>query len=114
VTVGQSPKGGDWTLSLRHWWRIPEGSATTTTRKSRNYIGRGDLQTGPRWGGQKLSVMMRHSLRSGRDTTARCRSTTPSTRPVRGNLQWFYGYFKHDRHNPGPDYTAWAYRCEWY
>ncbi|MDD2665310.1 MAG: phospholipase A [Dechloromonas sp.] len=94
VMLSANLERGDWTLSLRPWWRIPEGGGNDDNPDIANYLGRGDLQLVRRWGGQQLSVMLRHSLRSGRDSRGALQVdyAFPIAGQLRGHLQWFSGY----------------------
>lgn len=94
IMLSANLERGDWTLSLRPWWRIPEGGGNDDNPDIANYLGRGDLQLVRRWGGQQLSVMLRHSLRSGRDSHGALQVdyAFPIAGQLRGHLQWFSGY----------------------
>jgi phospholipase A1/A2 len=83
----------DWTLTLRPWWRIPEGSNNDNPDISR-YVGRADLHLVKRWGEQQFSVMLRHSLQSGSNShgAVRLDYAFPIAGELRGHLQWFSGY----------------------
>lgn len=94
VMLSANLERGDWTLSLRPWWRIPEGGGNDDNPDIANYLGRGDLLLVRRWGGQQLSAMLRHSLRSGRDSRGALQVdyAFPIIGQLRGHLQWFSGY----------------------
>lgn len=83
----------DWTLTLRPWWRIPEGSNDDNPDISR-YVGRADLHLVKRWGEQQFSVMLRHSLQGGSNShgAVRLDYAFPIAGQLRGHLQWFSGY----------------------
>ena len=84
----------DWTLSLRPWWRIPEGAAQDDNPDISNYLGRADMHLVRRWGNHQFSLMLRHSLRSGRDSHGAMQLdyAFPIAGEMRGHLQWFSGY----------------------
>jgi phospholipase A1 len=83
----------DWTLTLRPWWRIPEGSEDDNPDIS-NYLGRADIHLLRRWGGQQLSLLLRHSLRLGGNShgAVQLDYAFPIAGQLRGHLQWFSGY----------------------
>lgn len=86
---------GDWTLSLRPWWRLPESAANDDNPDIADYLGRGDLQLIRRWGGgHQLSLTARHSLRTGDNSHGALRLdyAFPIVGDLRGHLQWFSGY----------------------
>lgn len=84
----------DWTLTLRPWWRIREDDEQDDNPDIADYLGRADLHLLRRWGGQQLSVLLRHSLRSGANNhgAVQLDYAFPIAGDLRGHLQWFSGY----------------------
>ena len=85
---------GDWSLTVRPWWRIPENRSDDDNPDIADYMGRGDLHLLRRWGDHQFSVMLRHSLRGGADNHAAVQLdyAFPIAGELRGHLQWFSGY----------------------
>lgn len=54
-----------WTVMLRPWWRISESRTNDDNPDISDYMGRADLRVVHEWNDQELSVLLRHSLRSG-------------------------------------------------
>ncbi|MDD2884995.1 MAG: phospholipase A [Dechloromonas sp.] len=84
----------EWTVTFRPWWRIPESRDQDDNPDIANYLGRGDLQVIRHFGDQELSVMLRHSLRSGGNShgAVQLDYAFPLAGKLRGHLQWFSGY----------------------
>ena len=55
----------NWMMMVRPWWRIPESSRTDDNRDIEDYMGRADLLLVRKSEGHELSLLARHSLRSG-------------------------------------------------
>ena len=85
---------GDWTLSLRPWWRLPESANKDDNPDIANYLGRADLNLVRRWGNHQFSLLLRHSLRTGENSrgAAQLDYAFPIAGELRGHLQWFSGY----------------------
>lgn len=84
----------DWALTLRPWWRIPDGRNEDENPGIEDYVGRGDATLVRRWKGHEFAVMGRHSLRSGEHSRGAMQFDWgfPITRSFRGHLQVFDGY----------------------
>ena len=83
----------NWALTLRPWWRIPDG-AEDENPGIENYIGRGDATLVYTRGGHEFALMARHSLRSGDESRGAVSLDWgfPLTKTLRGHLQVFDGY----------------------
>jgi len=83
----------DWSLVLRPWYRIPEGS-NDDNPDIEDYMGRGDLTVVHVAGDNQFSLMARHSLRGGDRSHGALQFDWgfPITRQLRGHLQIFDGY----------------------
>lgn len=94
VMLSTALESGEWTLSLRPWWRIPESGGNDDNPDISNYLGRADLQLVRSWGKQQFAVTLRHSLRTGRDNHGALQLdyAFPIAGELRGHLQWFSGY----------------------
>lgn len=85
----------NWTLTVRPWWRIPEGQRQDDNPDITDYVGRADVQLirlAP--GGHQFSVLLRHSLRGGDNNRGAVQFdyAFPIAGDLRGHVQWFSGY----------------------
>jgi phospholipase A1/A2 len=55
----------NWMMMVRPWWRIPESRRTDDNPDVEDFMGRADLLLVRKSEGHELSMMVRHSLRSG-------------------------------------------------
>ncbi len=84
----------NWMMMVRPWWRIPESSRTDDNPDIEDFVGRGDLLLVRKSEGHELSLMLRHSLRSG----SRSRGAVqidyafPITSYLKAYAQIFSGY----------------------
>ncbi|MCX7219114.1 MAG: phospholipase A [Burkholderiales bacterium] len=85
---------GDWSLSLRPWWRIKEAAADDDNPGIENYIGRGELLITRAMGHHVLTLRGRHSLKGGAESrgSAQLDWAFPIGSGVHGYLQLFTGY----------------------
>ena len=83
----------NWALTLRPWWRVPDGSEDDNP-DIENYMGRGDLTLVHTRGGHELALMARHSLRGGEHSRGALQFDWgfPINRTLRGHVQVFDGY----------------------
>lgn len=84
-----------WALNLRPWIRIPERGHGDDNPDIADYMGRGDATLVRTFGnGQQLSLMLRHSLRSGDRAHGAVQFdwAFPLHDTFRGHLQVFDGY----------------------
>ncbi|MDN5924948.1 MAG: phospholipase A [Xanthomonadales bacterium] len=83
-----------WTVMFRPWWRISENRADDDNPDISDYMGRADLRVVHEWDGQELSVLLRHSLRSGSRSHGAVQLdwAFPIKDHLRGHLQFFDGY----------------------
>jgi phospholipase A1/A2 len=94
VIAGIALEKGDWTATLRPWWRIPEAGEQDDNPDISNYLGRADLQIVRIWGKQQFSLLLRHSLQGGSNNHGALQLdyAFPLSGSLRGHLQWFSGY----------------------
>lgn len=84
----------NWVIMLRPWYRIPETKSNDDNPDINNYIGRGDLQITRKWNNQEFSLMLRHSLKGGKNShgAAQLDWSFPINNNLRGFAQVFDGY----------------------
>ena len=84
----------NWALTLRPWWRIKEDAADDNNRDIEDFMGRGDATLTWNKDGHELSLMARHSLRSGDRSHGALQLDYgfPISRQLRGHVQVFDGY----------------------
>ena len=84
----------DWALTVRPWWRIPDGEHEDENPGIEDYVGRADATLVRRWNGHEFALMARHSLRAGEDGHGALQFDWgfPISRSFRGHLQVFDGY----------------------
>ncbi|NVO07473.1 MAG: phospholipase A [Rhodoferax sp.] len=85
---------GDWTLSLRPWWRVREAGEVDDNPDIEDFIGRGELLLGRKIGQHLLTLQARHSLRAGDAArgSLQLEWSFPLANGVRGYLQAFSGH----------------------
>jgi len=81
-------------LMVRPWWRIPESSRTDDNPDIEDFVGRGDLLLVRKSEGHELSLMLRHSLRSGSRShgAVQLDYAFPITSYLKAYAQVFSGY----------------------
>ena len=84
----------DWALTLRPWWRIPDGEHEDENPGIEDYVGRGDLLLVHRRGRNEFALAARHSLRGGDASRGAVQFDWgfPITDVLRGHVQVFDGY----------------------
>lgn len=84
----------DWAVTIRPWWRIPDGRNEDENPGIENFIGRGDVTLVRRWNEHEFALMARHSLRRGDNSRGAVQFDWgfPISRTLRGHLQVFDGY----------------------
>jgi phospholipase A1 len=94
LMLSTSLEYGNWTATLRPWWRLPESASKDDNPDISNYMGRADLQLVRTVGDHQLSLLLRHSLRTGENNrgAAQLDYAFPIAGDLRGHLQWFSGY----------------------
>lgn len=85
---------GDWSLSLRPWWRIKEAAGADDNPGIENYIGRGELLLTRKTGEHIFTFQGRHSLRSGKESrgSVQLEWAFPLVAGLHGYAQVFSGY----------------------
>ncbi|WP_201315549.1 phospholipase A [Dyella sp. EPa41] len=81
-----------WTVTIRPWWRVPEGGKDDNNPDISNYMGRADMQIIHEWRGQEFGLMLRHSLRGGSESHGAAQLTWAF--PIAGNLRGYMELFK--------------------
>lgn len=84
----------NWALTLRPWWRLKEDAGDDNNRDIEDYMGRGDATLTWHKDGHEVSLMARHSLRSGDRSHGALQLDYgfPINRLLRGHVQLFDGY----------------------
>ncbi|KTF37314.1 phospholipase A, partial [Xanthomonas translucens] len=84
----------NWALVLRPWYRIPENERQDNNPDIEDYMGRGDATLTYNRGGHEISLMARHSLRSGDRSHGALQLDWgfPISNLLRGHVQVFDGY----------------------
>jgi phospholipase A1 len=92
--LSTSLERGDWTMSLRPWWRVKESKSSDDNPDIANYLGRADLLLVRTSGKHQFSTLLRHSLRGGQNSNGAVQLdyAFPIAGELRGHLQWFSGY----------------------
>jgi phospholipase A1/A2 len=94
VTASVGLERDGWTLTVRPWWRIPEGEAEDDNPDLEDFVGRGDVLLVRHVRNHELAFLVRHSLRDGE--RSRGAAQVDWAFPIRGNLrahvQLFHGY----------------------
>jgi phospholipase A1 len=87
-------ESGNFSFTLRPWWRVPEKTASDDNPGIADYIGRGEALLGYRWNQQLVVLQARHSLRGGERAhgSAQLEWSFPVTGNLNGHLQLFHGY----------------------
>jgi phospholipase A1/A2 len=85
---------GDWLVTVRPWWRLPESESSDDNPGIENYVGRGELMVARKWQNHVLSLQARHSLRSGENSrgSAQLAWSCPVAGDLKGYVQLFSGY----------------------
>ena len=86
--------GDDFALGLKAWWRLPESASSDDNPNIENYVGRAELWTFWTAGRNHYAVMLRNNLDPGepRGALQLDWSIPLGHSPVRGYVQYFYGY----------------------
>lgn len=80
-------------FQLRGWWRIPEPARDDDNPGIEDYVGRGELWGFYRHDEQTFGLMLRSNLELPHERGAvQFNWVTPLAGPLKGYLQWFYGY----------------------
>lgn len=84
----------NWALTLRPWLRLKEDARDDNNRDIEDFMGRGDATLTWNKDGHELSLMARHSLRSGERAHGALQLDYgfPINRQLRGHVQVFDGY----------------------
>ncbi len=85
---------GDWVVEFRPWMRIREKSDDDDNPDLVDYVGRAELVVNRYWGEHALTLQVRHTLRSARNSrgSAQLDYVFPLAGALHGYLQLFGGY----------------------
>jgi phospholipase A1 len=85
---------GNFVLSLKPWWRIPEPSATDNNPDIEKYMGYGELRARYKLGSKVASLLWRNNFRSAGSNKGAVELglSGPLIRQLRWYLQYFDGY----------------------
>ncbi|CAN5300403.1 phospholipase A [soil metagenome] len=110
-------ESGDWTLSLRPWWRLKETTHQDDNPGIEDYIGRGEALLTRKWGGHVFTLQGRHSLKRGDRSRGSLQIdwAFPMFSSLHGYAQVFTGYgeslldynFKQTRIGVGVSLVEW-------
>jgi phospholipase A1 len=99
ITGAVGLERGEWTLTVRPWWRLPEHGNNDDNPDLADYAGRGELLLTRVHDGHVLSIEARHSLRGGDRNHGSLRfdwaipvERQPQGQGLKIHLQWFTGY----------------------
>ena len=85
---------GDWVVEFRPWMRIREKSTDDDNPDLVDYVGRAELLVSRYWGEHALSLQVRHTLRSARNSrgSGQLDYVFPLAGALHGHVQLFSGY----------------------
>lgn len=84
---------GDWAMSLKPWYRLPEDDKDDNNPSIEKYVGYGELRTGYKWRDHVFSLMLRNNLReSGNMGAVELGWSFPLYKKLRGYVQHYNGY----------------------
>ena len=83
-----------WSIVARPWWRLSEDTSSDDNPDIQDFMGRGEVLVTHNWGGNEISALMRHSLRSGARShgSVELNWAFPIHGELKGYLQFFSGY----------------------
>jgi len=84
---------GNWVLSLKPWYRIPEDEKDDNNPSIEKYVGYGELKTAYKWNDQIFSMVLRNNLRDSENKGAvEIGWSFPLYKKLRGYVQHYNGY----------------------
>jgi len=84
---------GDFAISFRPWYRIPESAAADNNPDITHYLGYGQFRVAFRGGRDEYTVMLRDNFNTGDNRGAiRLGWSFPLNQRLRGYVQFFDGY----------------------
>ena len=84
---------GDWYVTVRPWWRIPERASEDDNPGMERFYGYGELLVLRKLGEHTATAMFRNNLRaSGNKGAVQADWSFPLHRKIRGYVQYFNGY----------------------
>ncbi len=84
---------GNFALSIKPWWRIPEDSEDDDNPDIERYLGYGELRAAYAWRHHTFSIMLRNNFRSSNNKGAvELGWSFPLYRKLKGYVQYFNGY----------------------
>jgi len=84
---------GNFALSLKPWWRIPEDDEDDDNPHIERYLGYGELRAAYAWRHHTFSLMFRNNLKSsGNKGAVELGWSFPLYKKLKGYVQYFNGY----------------------
>ena len=84
---------GNFALSIKPWWRIPEDDEDDDNPDIERYLGYGELRAAYAWRHHTFSIMLRNNLRRSNNKGAvELGWSFPLYRKLKGYVQYFNGY----------------------
>ena len=110
-------ESGEWSLSLRPWWRLRETNHLDDNPGIEDYVGRGEVLLTRKWGNHVFAIQARHSFKTGAGAhgSVQIDWAFPLFRTLHGYTQVFHGYgeslldynFKQTRFGVGVSLVEW-------
>lgn len=86
-------ENGNWVISLKPWYRIPEEDKDDNNPSIEKYVGYGELRSAYKWKEHVFSMMLRNNFRQSDNMGAvELGWSFPLYKKVKGYFQYFNGY----------------------
>jgi phospholipase A1 len=83
---------GNFALTARAWWRIPESDREDDNPHIERYMGQGELGGAYRWGNQTFALLIKNNFRHDNKSGVQFDWSLPLTHHVKGYVQLYSGY----------------------
>lgn len=84
---------GNWMMSIKPWYRIPEDEESDNNPSIERYAGYGELKTGYKWDEHVFSMMLRNNFRQSENMGAvELGWSFPLYKKLKGYVQYYNGY----------------------
>ena len=84
---------GNFALSVKPWWRIPEDEEDDENSNIERYLGYGEVRAAYKHGDQVFSALLRNNLKaSGNKGAIQVGWSFPLNRRLKGYVEYFNGY----------------------